>query len=109
MTYIFFAIATHRSHLVLFKMEAPAPFYKDSGKGRSHDRILPVRLRLCLVALLCHERPNNESLYNIVPGSILSISQVFRSSDCRGSLKLGKEARSLGLTRVPTSPPIAGE
>lgn len=73
LAYIFFTVPAHRSHLVLFETESSAFFYKDSGERGPDNRISPVWLLPRLAALLCHERPHNENLYRIVPGTILSV------------------------------------
>jgi hypothetical protein len=58
---------------MLPKMKPHAAIDQNSCKSSPDDGILTVGLRDRFAALLRHERRNDEVLYIIVPGSILSL------------------------------------
>lgn len=72
MAYVLLAVAALQGYLVLLKTKLPTSLYKNPGECRTDDRVLSVCLRDGLAALVRHERRNDEVLWNIVPGSILS-------------------------------------
>jgi len=92
---------------MLVEMEPPTLLGKDSRKGSPDNRVSPVGFDLGLAVLVSHERPNNESLYIIVPGTILSISLDVWMPTCRGRSRT--EVGKLLRREIATTTAIAGQ